>query len=176
MRGSHRNARASVSAPQTPPVLRPRLQTSRPGPAGTRPYPARSNGRLPAAQSPAHHLGSANQGGELVTALLVDGRSIELDKDGFLQDLDDWSEAVAEALAASEGLTLTPEHYDVIHALRRFHAQYQLSPAMRPLVKYIGQELGADKGNSMYLLKLFPGSPAKLASKIAGLPKPDNCL
>ena len=111
-----------------------------------------------------------------MTALLVDGRSIELDKDGFLQDLDDWSEAVAEALAASEGLTLTPEHYDVIHALRRFHAQYQLSPAMRPLVKYIGQELGADKGNSMYLLKLFPGSPAKLASKIAGLSKPDNCL
>src|SRR5690606_31736577 len=58
MRGSHRNARASVSAPQTPPVLRPLLQTSRPDPAGTRPCPARSNGRLPAAQSPAHHLGT----------------------------------------------------------------------------------------------------------------------
>src|SRR5690606_40063985 len=58
MRGSHRNARASVSAPQTPPVLRPRLQTSRPDPAGTRPCPARSNGRLPAARSPAHHLGT----------------------------------------------------------------------------------------------------------------------
>jgi len=47
---------------------------------------------------------------------------------------------------------------------------------MRPLVKFVGQELGKDKGNSMYLLTLFPGSPAKLGSKIAGLPKPENCL
>ena len=47
---------------------------------------------------------------------------------------------------------------------------------MRPLVKYIGQELGKDKGSSLYLLSLFPGSPARLASKLAGLPKPDNCL
>lgn len=111
-----------------------------------------------------------------MTTLQAEGRSIELDREGFLLDLNDWSEAVAEALAANEGLTLTPDHFEVIHALRRFHAQFQLSPAMRPLVKYIGQQLGADKGNSMYLLKLFPGSPAKLASKIAGLPKPDNCL
>ena len=40
---------------------------------------------------------------------------------------------------------------------------------------YAGK-LGADKGRSISLLSLFPGSPAKLGSKIAGLPKPDNCL
>ena len=48
--------------------------------------------------------------------------------------------------------------------------------AMRPLVKYCAARLGADKGRSIYLISLFPGSPAKLGSKIAGLPKPDNCL
>jgi tRNA 2-thiouridine synthesizing protein E len=111
-----------------------------------------------------------------VSPLSVDGQLIELDKDGFLANLADWSEAVAGALAQSEGLVLGEAHYEVIHALRRFHAQYQLSPAMRPLVKYIGQELGKDKGTSIYLLSLFPGSPARLASKLAGLPKPDNCL
>jgi tRNA 2-thiouridine synthesizing protein E len=47
---------------------------------------------------------------------------------------------------------------------------------MRALVKYCGLRLGADQGRSIYLLSLFPGSPAKLGSKIAGLPKPDNCL
>jgi tRNA 2-thiouridine synthesizing protein E len=47
---------------------------------------------------------------------------------------------------------------------------------MRPLSKYIKQELGADKAGSIYLLTLFPGSPAKLAAKIAGLPRPENCL
>ena len=38
------------------------------------------------------------------------------------------------------------------------------------------EEWGKEKGSSMYLLQLFPGSPAKIGSKIAGLPKPDNCL
>ena len=47
---------------------------------------------------------------------------------------------------------------------------------MRALVKYVRLKLGPDKGRSIYLLKLFPGSPAKIGSKIAGLPKPANCL
>ena len=47
---------------------------------------------------------------------------------------------------------------------------------MRPLVKYVSQTLGSDKGSSIYLLQLFPGSPAKVASKIAGLPRPEHCL
>jgi len=111
-----------------------------------------------------------------VSKLTVDGRDIELDEEGFLVNLADWSDAVAVALAKQEGLSLNEAHFEVIHALRQFHARYQLSPAMRPLVKYIGQQLGKDKGNSLYLLSLFPGSPAKLASKLAGLPKPDNCL
>ncbi|MEZ2746638.1 TusE/DsrC/DsvC family sulfur relay protein [Halopseudomonas bauzanensis] len=111
-----------------------------------------------------------------MTPLLVEGREVMLDKEGFLVDLADWSDKVAKALAKQEGLELTAAHFEVIHALRRFYAQYQLSPAMRPLVKYIGQELGKDKGSSLYLLSLFPGSPARLASKLAGLPKPDNCL
>ncbi|QIB52349.1 TusE/DsrC/DsvC family sulfur relay protein [Pseudomonas sp. OIL-1] len=111
-----------------------------------------------------------------MTVITVDGRSVALDKEGFLVDLGDWSEQVAVELAQAEGITLGDEHLEVIHALRRFYAEYQLSPAMRPLVKYIGQQLGPEKGTSLHLLRLFPGSPAKLASKIAGLPKPDNCL
>lgn len=111
-----------------------------------------------------------------MTLLLVGGQEVALDKEGFLVNLGDWSDDVARALAEQEGLEMTAAHFEVIHALRRFYAQYQLSPAMRPLVKYIGQELGKDKGSSLYLLSLFPGSPARLASKLAGLPKPDNCL
>lgn len=117
------------------------------------------------------------EGGELVSRTIRIGtQDVPLDKEGFLVHLDDWSEALAAELARQEGIDFSEEHREVILALRRFYQQFQLSPAMRPLVKYIGQELGGEKGNSIYLLKLFPGSPAKLASKIAGLPKPDNCL
>ncbi|TVP93500.1 MAG: TusE/DsrC/DsvC family sulfur relay protein [Pseudomonadaceae bacterium] len=108
--------------------------------------------------------------------MVVGARAIAVDGDGFLRDRDEWDTEVAAALAAQEGIELTPAHLEVIQLLRQFHAEFQLSPAMRPLVKYVGSHLGADKGKSIYLLTLFPGSPAKLASKLAGLPKPDNCL
>jgi tRNA 2-thiouridine synthesizing protein E len=111
-----------------------------------------------------------------MTTLIVEGRTIALDPDGYLQSLADWNPQVAQALAAAEDLQLTPDHWQIIELLRRFHAQYQLSPATRPLIKYVAQQLGADKGNSLHLNRLFNGTPAKLAAKLAGLPKPTNCI
>lgn len=107
---------------------------------------------------------------------MVDGHAIAVDKEGFLLDLQDWSEPVAAALAEQEGIALTAAHLEVIRVIRDFYHTYQLSPAMRPLVKYVSQQLGKEKGTSLYLLGLFPGSPAKFSAKLAGLPKPDNCL
>lgn len=111
-----------------------------------------------------------------VSALAIAGKHIALDKEGFLVDLGDWSLEVAAALAQAEGITLTPAHEEVVIALRRFYAEFQLSPATRPLVKYVAAQLGPDKGNSAYLNHLFKGTPAKLAAKLAGLPKPANCI
>lgn len=108
--------------------------------------------------------------------LLINNKIIELDKNGFLCDLTLWDTTIAQALALNEQIVLTDQHWEVLHLLRAFYQQFELSPAMRPLIKYIGQNLGQEKANSIYLLKLFPGSPAKIAAKIAGLPKPDNCL
>jgi tRNA 2-thiouridine synthesizing protein E len=108
--------------------------------------------------------------------LIVEGRTLALDKDGYLEDLHDWSSAVAEALAQEENLVLTPDHWEVLELLRAFYAEFQLSPATRPLVKYTALKLGAEKGNSLHLNRLFNGTPAKLAAKLAGLPKPTNCL
>ena len=98
------------------------------------------------------------------------------DKEGFLRKLSDWEPSVAEQIAGAEDLDLTPAHWEILHLLRDYYLQYDSSPAMRPLVKYCALQLGADKGRSIYLMSLFPGSPAKIGSKIAGLPKPDNCL
>jgi len=106
----------------------------------------------------------------------VDGRSIALDKDGFLDDLEEWSLPVAHALAAEEGIDLSAEHVEILHTLRDFYAEFQLSPATRPLIKYTALKLGPEKGNSMHLNRLFNGTPAKLAAKLAGLPKPTNCI
>ncbi|WP_073270894.1 TusE/DsrC/DsvC family sulfur relay protein [Microbulbifer donghaiensis] len=109
-------------------------------------------------------------------SIQVEGREVPLDKEGFLRDLQDWTPAVAEQLARAEDIQLTEAHWEIIELLQQFYREFELSPAMRPLVKYIGQHLGADKGRSIYLMQLFPPSPAKIGSKIAGLPKPTNCL
>ncbi|MDE1461588.1 TusE/DsrC/DsvC family sulfur relay protein [Spartinivicinus poritis] len=108
--------------------------------------------------------------------LTVLDKTIPLDKEGYLKQLSDWDQTVAEALAEQEGLELSDRHWEIIHALRDFYQQFEQSPAMRPFVKHIANSLGKDKGNSIYLMQLFPGSPAKLAAKIAGLPRPTNCF
>lgn len=104
------------------------------------------------------------------------GKLIATDKEGYLKQLHDWSAGVAERIAQNEGIQLNEQHWEMIRLIREFYQTYDLSPAMRPLVKYIAGRLGKDKGNSIYLLHLFPGSPAKQLSKIAGLPRPVNCL
>ncbi|MEX2367022.1 MAG: TusE/DsrC/DsvC family sulfur relay protein [Pseudohongiellaceae bacterium] len=110
------------------------------------------------------------------TILVVKGEKIELDKEGYLEHLDQWSPEIAHILACNEGLELTESHWEVIDVIREFHSCRGLSPVMRIMVKLMENEFGPEKGNSLYLLSLFPGSPAKLAAKIAGLPRPTNCL
>ncbi len=108
--------------------------------------------------------------------LEVNSHRVAVDKEGFLMSLQDWDEEIASQLAAKEGIKLLPAHWEVIHLLRKFYKRHQISPATRALISLVKKELGKDKGRSVYLMKLFKGSPAKTANKIAGLPKPDNCI
>ena len=98
------------------------------------------------------------------------------DADGHLLDLGTWSEAVARALAERDGIVLTEEHWEVIRLVRAFYAETGVVLAMRPLVKLVGERLGPDKANSLFLLRLFPGSPARAVARLAGLPRPTNCI
>ncbi len=107
---------------------------------------------------------------------LSTGQNIPLDNDGYLANLGDWQDDVAAALAQEENISLTEEHWQIINLVRMFYQTYEIAPSQRPLVKAVKKELGDDKGNSMYLMKLFPGSPAKLVARIAGLPRPTNCF
>jgi|TARA_B100000700_G_scaffold241315_1_gene268497 tRNA 2-thiouridine synthesizing protein E len=113
---------------------------------------------------------------EIYRYLPVLDQEVALDPEGFLVDMADWTPAVAEALAAEEGRILTAEHWEVIQVLRDFYERYEVAPAMRPLVKAVGLALGAEKGKSLHLMRLFPDSPAKVGARLAGLPKPANCL
>lgn len=102
--------------------------------------------------------------------------TIAVDKEGFLVHLEDWNADVAQCLARQDGIELTDDHWALIRLIREFHEEYHVSPVMRVLVKRVRERLGPERGNSLYLLRLFPGSPAKVLARVAGLPRPTNCL
>lgn len=108
--------------------------------------------------------------------LEFNNKQIETDKQGYLLDSNDWSEELAPIIAEQENITLSEQHWEVVHFVRDFYVEYNTSPAIRMLVKAMAKKLGEEKGNSMYLYKLFPKGPAKQATKIAGLPKPARCI
>lgn len=95
---------------------------------------------------------------------------------GFLRDVERWDKDIAVALASLEGIELTEAHWEIISLLRQFYDEFGDSPANRALVNYVKRHLGGEKGQSVYLMGLFPNFPARRASRIAGLPKPKNCL
>ncbi|AFP84526.1 TusE/DsrC/DsvC family sulfur relay protein [secondary endosymbiont of Ctenarytaina eucalypti] len=104
------------------------------------------------------------------------GIEIKTDAQGYLICLQDWTEALAVEIARIEGITLSEDHWEVIHFVRAFYLQYNTSPAVRLLIKALSQTYGAEKGNSRYLFYLFSNGAASQVTKIAGLPKPIKCL
>lgn len=108
--------------------------------------------------------------------MIVDGKTIQLDSRGYLVNLQQWTEALAKALASKDNIELTDAHWEVIYFLREFYQNHQTTPPMRALVKALKEKHGPEMGNSIYLHQLFPEGPAKQASKYAGLPKPKKCL
>lgn len=111
-----------------------------------------------------------------MTALDFNGRTVPLDKNGYLQNVDDWDPDMVPLLADSENIELSDNHWEVIWFVRNFYLEFNTSPAIRALVNAMKQKLGEDKGNSRYLHRLFPKGAAKQATKLAGLPKPAKCL
>ena len=106
---------------------------------------------------------------------------LRLDAQGHLASADDWNDGVAQHLAEAAGVQLGADHWRVLRILRRFHAETGVAPSMRPLVKLLRQS-DPPLASSIALLRLFPipagspDSPAVVAARIAGLPRPDKCL
>ncbi len=109
-------------------------------------------------------------------AIEVNGKSLETDEEGYLENLNDWEPDVASVMASMDDCELSDNHWEVINFLREYYNEYEIAPAVRILTKAIGKKLGKDKGNSKYLYQLYPNGPAKQACKYAGLPKPTGCV
>ena len=102
----------------------------------------------------------------------VEGKTVETDANGYLVNLDDWTEAVAEAIAAEDGLELTEKHWDLLKYLRdEFINNRENQPNTRNIVKAMQKAWGDKSVKSGDLYDLFPLDPSKQGGRIAGLPE-----
>ena len=100
----------------------------------------------------------------------VNGRTYEVDEDGFLQDAELWNDDVALDFAASEKITaMTDEHWKLVRYIRNYYERFGIAPMIRKLCRDTGFILTR-------IYELFPSGPAKGACKVAGLPKPTGCV
>ena len=99
----------------------------------------------------------------------VAGNELETNDDGFLLE-PDFSEEVVSVIAASEGIELTPKHWEIINYMREQYREHGHTPNFRNMLKDINEFW--PEADSKALYDLFPMGPAKQAAKVAGLPQP----
>ena len=101
-----------------------------------------------------------------MSTMTLAGSPVEVDGEGFLQDSAQWSPEIA----AQNGIAdLGERHWQVIDYMRKTYLGTGAAPSMRTLGKASGVPIKE-------LYQLFPKGPAKLAAKIAGIPKPRGCI
>jgi len=117
-------------------------------------------------------------------SIKVGNSIIETDEEGYLINPDDWSEAVAIAMAAKESGQeqgeLSETHLGLVQYFREYYAENKVHPTMRTLVMTLGKHHGRrfheHKDYERFLYDLFPNGPIPELCKLAGLPKPPEAL
>jgi dissimilatory sulfite reductase related protein len=105
-----------------------------------------------------------------MTTLTLANTPVEVDGEGFLQNPEQWTEAIADEIARGVGIDpLTDRHRQVVRYMRDTYLTAGTAPSIRTLGKASGVPVKE-------LYELFPKGPAKLAAKIAGIPKPRGCI
>jgi len=95
---------------------------------------------------------------------------VSVTDEGFFTDPDQWTPSMAVDIARQAGIDeLTDRHWKVIDFMREEYAAKGTGPTVRVLGKTSGVSVKE-------LYQLFPKGPAKLAAKIAGIPKPRGCV
>ncbi len=101
---------------------------------------------------------------------MIANSEVEVNEEGFFANPDDWSEEMVPSLASAEGIDeMTDDHWTVIRFMRKEYLEKGTGPTVRALGKTSGVTV-------KQLYKLFPKGPAKVAARMAGIPKPRGCI
>lgn len=102
----------------------------------------------------------------------VNGQTIAANANGYIENVEDWNEDVAKAIAAAEGVEISARGWDIINYLRdEFINNGGNQPNERNMVKHFKGAWDDSSINAKSLYEHFPKGPAKQAGKIAGTPE-----
>lgn len=105
-------------------------------------------------------------------SVLVNGKAIVTDTEGYIKDMNEWSEDFALARAKAEDLELTDAHWQVIAFLRAYYEEHRVQAQVRAMIWHFSKLWGPELGNNHHLHTLFPiGGPQKQGNRLAGLLK-----
>ncbi len=105
-----------------------------------------------------------------MATLEIEGRTFDIDGDGFLSDPYVWDKEVARLIALYDGIEeMNDKHWAIVNVIRKNWEE----KGMAPMVRTICQETGV---RLREIYELFPLGPARGACRVAGLPKPDGCV
>ncbi len=102
----------------------------------------------------------------------LNGTDVELDGEGYLVRPEDWSQEVAEQIAAAEKLALTGDHWQVLEFMRDYYDEHQIAADARFVIKHMAEALGYGNAARRKLFELFPYGYVQQACKIAGMKRP----
>ena len=98
----------------------------------------------------------------------IAGIDVNVSEEGYLEDMSQWNEGIANEIANEIGIELTDKHFEVLNYLREKTAAKEALT-----IRKVGKSGIVDIKE---LYKLFPKGPLKFSSKIAGIPKPTSCI
>ena len=105
-----------------------------------------------------------------MTTQTIAGTPVMVNDEGFFVRPEQWTEAMGAEIAKDAGIDpMTDRHWQVVHFMRKQFLETDTAPSVRVLGKTSGVPVKE-------LYQLFPKGPAKLAAKIAGIPKPWGCI
>lgn len=91
------------------------------------------------------------------------------DGDGYLADMNAWTEEIGRAMAEADGVELDDVKWNHILKAREYFEETSSVPPIRKFAKYIDED-------QKVIFNTWMTGPMKPITKYGGLPKPTGCV
>ncbi|WGH76307.1 TusE/DsrC/DsvC family sulfur relay protein [Tenacibaculum tangerinum] len=99
---------------------------------------------------------------------IIANTEIDVNEEGYLLDFSQWTKEIGEAIAKTEDIEMTEDHWKVIDYIQE-KVKNEEALSIRGIKK-------SGVINIKEFYNLFPGGPLKKSTLIAGVPKPKSCI